>query len=169
MKFLGGAPRPPVAVFPQSLDHEPDVCCGADTRLRVAEPETLGMRPDEGDGPFNEFRWHRRCRQRSGIARIRVRAVHANNLPSSVPSGKRRMGTGWAGRRGLTTGCQDGQDGLEDGDGWRWWWLKGILWILCILSAGEEEDRMAGWTGWGGATSWKSDSRPWRNPVPRSP
>ena len=55
---------------------------------------------------------------------------------------------------------------MDDGGGGG---LKDILWILCILSAGEEEDRMSGWTGWGGATSWKSDSRPWRNPVPRSP
>ena len=31
---------------------------------------------------------------------------------------------------------------------------KGILSILCILSAGEEEDRMAGWTGWGGRGRW---------------
>ena len=92
MKFLGGAPRPPVAVFPQSLDHEPDVGCGPNTRLRMAEPEALGMQPDEGDGPFNEFR-----RQRHGIARLRVRAVHVNNLPSRAPSGKRLIGTGWAG------------------------------------------------------------------------
>jgi hypothetical protein len=28
--------------------------------------------------------------------------------------------------------------------------LKDILSILCILSGGEEEDRMTGWTGWGG-------------------
>ena len=26
--------------------------------------------------------------------------------------------------------------------------LKDILSILCILSVGEEEDRMTGWTGW---------------------
>jgi hypothetical protein len=31
---------------------------------------------------------------------------------------------------------------------------KDILSILCILSAGEEEDRMAGWTGWVGRGRW---------------
>jgi hypothetical protein len=38
--------------------------------------------------------------------------------------------------------------------------LKDILWILCILSAGEEEDRMSGWTGWVGRRRWVAESHP---------
>jgi hypothetical protein len=57
-------------------------------------------------------------------------------------------------------GERGGQDGRMDRMGWEkamgggGGGLKDILSILCILSAGEEEDRMAGWTGWGGRGRW---------------
>ena len=61
MQFLGGAPRPPVAIFTQMFDHEPDVRPGADARLGMPEPKAFRVSLDEGEGPFNQL-WRRgRC------------------------------------------------------------------------------------------------------------
>lgn len=62
MQFLGGAPRPPVAIFTQMFDHEPDVRPGADARLGMPEPKAFRVSLDEGEGPFNQLWRHGRCR-----------------------------------------------------------------------------------------------------------
>lgn len=86
MQFLGFPPRTAVAVFTEVLDHETHILEIPHTRVRVPEPKTLRVLPDQFAGALHQFR-RRRRRRRQFVQFIRC-STHAENLRSAGTQSK---------------------------------------------------------------------------------
>ena len=78
MQFLGFPPRPVVAVFPEVLNHQTDIFEVPDPGLRMPEPKTLGVIPDQRPSTLDQFR--RRGRRGGKIMQCFLPIIHAATL-----------------------------------------------------------------------------------------
>lgn len=63
MQFLGFPPRAVVAVFPEVLNHQPDIFQVPDASFRVPEPKTFRMLPYQRPRSLDQFRRGERRRR----------------------------------------------------------------------------------------------------------